>query len=267
MMTHGHALSPANAHAAQAPRGGVASARHHAGRARPGTILSLRHDVQASNVLDMALFKARRPSDGSEGGPAPRGSELPDQELCAALAAGEAWAAEVVYDRVDDVVDAVLFRLLGPGDGERDDLAQQALERVISTIVSGKFAHGCSLRSWATLITQHLAIDAMRSRTRERKLFDRSVGPQALELVAEDNRTPERAADTRRRVERLLSALSTVNRARAEAVVLHDILGHDLAEIAGLTGVTVAAAQSRLVRGRKEVLKYITAKEQRNGNG
>ena len=213
----------------------------------------------------MAVNRAR-PADGSES-PAPRGSEMSDTDVCAALAAGEAWAAEVVYDRVEDVVDAVLYRLLGPGDGERDDLAQQALERVISTIVSGRFSHGCSLRSWATLITQHIAIDAMRSRSRERRVFDRSVAPAALELVAEESRTPERAAETRRRVERLLGALSAVNRARAEAVVLHDILGHDLAEIAGLLGVTVAAAQSRLVRGRKEVLKYIAGKEQQNGNG
>jgi RNA polymerase sigma-70 factor (ECF subfamily) len=230
-------------------------------------ISGLSTGVPASNVPDMALFKARRPSDGSDGGPVARGSELSDGELCNALAVGDAWAAEVIYDRVEDVVDAVLYRLLGPGDMERDDLAQQALERVISTIVSGKFSQGCSLRSWATLITQHLAIDAMRSRTRERKLFDRSIGHQALELVAEDSRTPERAADTRRRVEHLLSALGAVNRARAEAVVLHDILGHDLAEIATLTGVTVAAAQSRLVRGRREVLRFIAAKEQKNGNG
>jgi RNA polymerase sigma-70 factor (ECF subfamily) len=221
----------------------------------------------ASNGSDMAVYKASRPAVGSEERPAPRGTELSDTDICRALAAGDAWAAEVIYDRVEDVVAAVLFRLMGPGDGERDDLAQQAMERVITTIVSGKFSHGCSLRSWATLITQHLAIDTMRSRTRERKMFDRSVGPAALELVAEDHRTPERAAETRRRVERLMSALSSVNRARAEAVVLHDILGHDLAEIATLTGVSVAAAQSRLVRGRKEVLKYIAAKEQRNGNG
>jgi DNA-directed RNA polymerase specialized sigma24 family protein len=44
-------------------------------------------------------------------------------------------------------------------------------------------------------------------------------------------------------------------------------LGHDLAEIATLTGVSVAAAQSRLVRGRKDILKYIAGKEQANGNG
>jgi RNA polymerase sigma-70 factor (ECF subfamily) len=211
----------------------------------------------------MAVYKARRPADGSGEAPSapPRGSELSDTDICQALGAGEAWAAEVIYDRVEDVVDAVLFRLMGAGDGERDDLAQQSLERIISSIVSGRFSHGCSLRSWATLITQHIAIDAMRSRTRERKLFDRSVGNQTLELVAEDSRTPERAAETNRRVERLLGALSTVNRARAEAVILHDILGHDLAEIASLTGVSVAAAQSRLVRGRKEVLRFIQGKE------
>ncbi len=220
--------------------------------------------VLASNGSDMAVYKAHRPAEGSaeSPSPAPRGSEMSDTDICQALAAGEAWAAEVIYDRVEDVVDAVLFRLMGAGDGERDDLAQQSLERIISTIVSGRFSHGCSLRSWATLITQHIAIDAMRSRTRERKLFDRSVGQQSLELVAEDSRTPERAAETNRRVERLLGALSTVNRARAEAVILHDILGHDLAEIARLTGVSVAAAQSRLVRGRKEVLRFIEGKEQ-----
>jgi RNA polymerase sigma-70 factor, ECF subfamily len=190
-----------------------------------------------------------------------RGSELTDVELCRALAAGDAWAAEVVYDRVEDVVDAVLYRLMGPGDLERDDLAQMALERVITSIVQGRFSNGCSLRSWATLVTQHLAIDTMRARTRERKLFDRSTGHQALELVAEEGRTPERLAETRRRVERLLGALAAVNRTRAEAVVLHDIMGHDLAEIATLTGVTVAAAQSRLVRGRKDVLEFIARKE------
>jgi RNA polymerase sigma-70 factor (ECF subfamily) len=220
----------------------------------------------------MALFKARPPSSGGPQGlgadaGASQGAALTDVELCRALAGGQAWAAEVVYDRVEDVVDSVLFRLMGPGDLERDDLAQQALERVIGSIVQGRFSNGCSLRSWATLVTQNLAIDTMRARQRERKLFDRGVGHQALELVAEEGRTPERLADTRRRVERLLGALVALNRARAEAVVLHDIMGHDLAEIAALTGVTVAAAQSRLVRGRKDVLSFIAEKEKSNGNG
>ena len=39
------------------------------------------------------------------------------------------------------------------------------------------------------------------------------------------------------------------------ALVLHDVLGHNLAEVAEMSGITVAAAQSRLVRGRREFLK------------
>jgi RNA polymerase sigma-70 factor (ECF subfamily) len=40
---------------------------------------------------------------------------------------------------------------------------------------------------------------------------------------------------------------------RATAVFLHDVLGHELAEIALMQQISVAAAQSRLVRGRKEL--------------
>jgi RNA polymerase sigma-70 factor (ECF subfamily) len=206
----------------------------------------------------MGSIKAR-PDANPRG--APRSDVGPtDDEICRALVAGEAWAAEALYDRIGDVVEAVLFRLLGP-DAECDDLTQQAMERVITTIVSGRFARGCSLRSWATLLAQHVAVDAIRARARERRLFDRGASRQALELVASSTETPERLADTRRRVDLLQNALASVSRDRSEAVVLHDVLGHDLAEIAQLKGVSIAAAQSRLVRGRRDVLKWIRAHE------
>ena len=217
----------------------------------------------------MAVYKARLPADGPEERPraAPRGREVSDASLCRALAAGQAWAARIIYDRVAGQVDAVLFRIMGPGEGDREDLAQQSLERIISTIVTGRFARGCSLRSWATIIARHVAVDAMRSRWRERKLFERSVAPQTLELIAEDRRSPELAVDASRRAERLLGALSSVTRGRAEAIILHDIMGHDIAEIARLTGVSAAATQSRLIRGRNEVLRFMDDEEPQEGDG
>lgn len=216
----------------------------------------------------MASIKLRQGSgqgglprrDGAAGGGGASHHDATDEQICRALIAGQGGAAEAVYDRIADVVEAVLYRLLG-ADAERDDLVQQAIERVISTVVSGRYARGCSLRSWATLLAQHVAVDALRARARERRLFDRSATRQALELVAAHTDTPERLADARRRVVLLQSALASVTRDRSEAVVLHDVLGHDLAEIARLKGVTVAAAQSRLVRGRREVLSWIRAHE------
>jgi RNA polymerase sigma-70 factor (ECF subfamily) len=210
----------------------------------------------------MGSIKARSDSDPDmpPRRPAGTGADLGDAEICAALGDGASWAADALYDRVVDVVEAVLFRLLG-ADSDRDDLVQQAIERVVSSVVSGRFARGCSLRSWATLLAQHVAVDALRARARERKLFDRRIPYQTLELVEAHTATPEHLAETRRRMALLQSALTRVNRERSEAVVLHDVLGHDLAEIAQLTGVSVAAAQSRLVRGRREVLAWIRAHE------
>jgi RNA polymerase sigma-70 factor (ECF subfamily) len=190
-----------------------------------------------------------------------RPTTLSDESLCDALAAGEVWAADVLYDRVEDVVATVLYQVVGPADHERDDLIQQSLEKIISTIVSSQFGRRCSLKSWATLITQHVAYDALRLRARERLVLDRSVMPEALELVATSNDTPELAVDVRRRMETLRAALSATKRDRAEAVILHDVLGHELTEIARLTGVSVAAAQSRLVRGRRDVVNRMRIAE------
>lgn len=192
--------------------------------------------------------------------PAGTRGDLDDAEICAALVDGAPWAADALYDRVVDAVEAVLFRLLG-ADADRDDLTQVAIERVMTSVVSGRFARGCSLRSWATLLAQHVAIDALRARARERKLFDRRVTYQTLELVEAHTATPEHLAETRRRMALVQDALGRVKRERSEAVVLHDLLGHELAEVAQMTGVSVAAAQSRLARGRRDLLAWIRAHE------
>jgi RNA polymerase sigma-70 factor (ECF subfamily) len=194
---------------------------------------------------------------GDEGS---RQTTLSDDRLCDALVAGEPWAGDALYDRVEDVVGPVLFQVMGP-DHERDDLIQQALEKVIITVVSGRFGRRCSLRKWARLITQNVAFDALRKRTRERSLLDRKVIPGTVESVVTNEETPELAVDTHRRMENLRAALVATKPERAEAVLLHDVLGHELTEIAQMTGVSVAAAQSRLVRGRKDVVNRMRSAE------
>ncbi len=55
------------------------------------------------------------------------------------------------------------------------------------------------------------------------------------------------------------SALLGLGAQKANVVFLHDVLGHELSDVAGILKISVAAAQSRLVRGRREIIEQIDA--------
>ncbi len=180
--------------------------------------------------------------------------KLSDQDLLAGLEAREGWAAAALYDRLESVVERTLCRVLQQRGSDFEDLLQVTFERIVRTLVERRFAAGCSLTTWAAAIATNVAIDAVRARVRERRIF-------ANETVdAADRELPSRvnAADrleARAEVDRLQGVLVAMKPEQAQAVFLHDLMGHNLAEVAAIAGVTVAAAQSRLVRGRKEFLR------------
>jgi RNA polymerase sigma factor (sigma-70 family) len=182
------------------------------------------------------------------------GNDPSDEQIVAGLIAGEEWAAEALYDRLQPVVDRALRRVL-QNNAEHDDQVQVVFERVIRTLVERKFAGACSLSTWATAIASNVAVDALRARIRERSVVweDRARGAEHAASVSSGNL--ERQLEARAEIAELHTILGSMDASQAETVLLHDVHGHELSEIAVLTRVSVAAAQSRLVRGRKELLR------------
>jgi RNA polymerase sigma-70 factor (ECF subfamily) len=178
---------------------------------------------------------------------------ISDEALLAALRNGDAQKAAILYDRLIRVVDGTLVRILGRREQDHDDLVQSVFEQIIIALGKDHFAGTCALGGWAAAIACNLGLNALRSRVRERRVVDRMRDADVEAQRAASHVDAEREAGARSELARVCEELAAMNREKATAVLLYDVFGHDLMEVAALTGVTVAAAQSRLVRGRKEL--------------
>lgn len=182
-------------------------------------------------------------------------TEIDEAELVVLLRRGDQGVARQVIRLVNKSVRGTLFQVLGPADPDFDDLYQISLERFVSSVMRGKFVGRCSLSTWASVIASRVAIDALRRRRHERRIFvwRKDEDDESWEVPAADSVRPDRQHTERTQLQSIRRALGKISPDKAQTLVLFEVMGHDLSEIAEMMGVSVAAAQSRLVRGRKEL--------------
>jgi RNA polymerase sigma-70 factor (ECF subfamily) len=186
-----------------------------------------------------------------QGEGAGRPSAADDAALIDAFERGDLETAQRLYDRLERVVGATLVKVLGEHGQDHDDLVQSAFEQILITLARKKFARACSLSSWAVSVTTHVALNAIRKRQHERRNVE--VDSAASDAGPSAGPGPEQAALLRT----LREELGKLSPMTARVLVMHEVMGHDLAEIAVLTGLSVSAAQSRLVRGRAELRRRL----------
>jgi RNA polymerase sigma-70 factor (ECF subfamily) len=107
----------------------------------------------------------------------------------------------------------------------------------------------CSLDTWTSTLTAHVVYKHLRRRQVERRLFAHILEPDEMPVAS--MRRTGRDAMGRSAVKRIAEHLDQIEPNQAWTFVLHDAMGYDLREVATITGASVAAAQTRLVRGRR----------------
>jgi RNA polymerase sigma-70 factor (ECF subfamily) len=162
-------------------------------------------------------------------------------------------AVNHVVESMQTAIEAVLQRVLGVTDPEYEDVLQNSLVRVITTLDREAYRGDCPLSSWAALIARKAAADALRDRYRQRRVFVHDETGESWSTFAMAAAGPEEQIQARERLKRFNKALSRLGQGSALVVYLHGVLGYELTEIAAMVGISVAAAQSRLVRGRREI--------------
>jgi RNA polymerase sigma-70 factor (ECF subfamily) len=212
-------------------------------------------DYSWVRVSEIAARSQRPRLRAVPGGGAP--APISDEQLIHAVQQGDSRVADELYRRLSGVVDRTLYKIFGRREHDHDDIVQMAFEQVVETLSKQQFAGACSLETWAARVSSHVGLNALRSRRRERHWLDRDSDVVALSELRPTAHESERQLEARARIEQVRRHLVQMKPEQAETLFLHDALGHDLAEIAVMTGASVAATQSRLVRGRKELFRRI----------
>ncbi|MGC4086656.1 MAG: sigma-70 family RNA polymerase sigma factor [Polyangiaceae bacterium] len=187
-----------------------------------------------------------------------------DDDIIDAVRAGDQRVARLLHERLFGVVDLTLYRVFGRRESDHDDLVQAVFEQIVRTLNQNSFERACNLRTWAATLASHVAFTALRSRRRERRVFDRGVKVDyALHLRVIDG---EAAAGARHDLAHLRRHLVAMNPGRARVLFMHDVQGEKLNEVAKAMQITTAAATSRLVRARRELTRRLdleSARERR----
>jgi RNA polymerase sigma factor (sigma-70 family) len=172
--------------------------------------------------------------------------------MLAGVVAGERSAHAALYELLYPVVARTLQKILRDSSGDFEDLVQVSFERIVRTLVGSRRVPIENLAAWSGSIAAHVALDALRKRTRERRLFERE---NTGALAGERARAPsmERQLEARQKLAWLQETLARMNADQAQTLLLHDVLGHGLSEIASIMGVTPAAAQRRLSRAHEDL--------------
>ena len=192
-----------------------------------------------SDAPKLRLLVGRRDS-------APAFAPLDDVQLLAAVRAGDGRAAEALYERSRPIVERTLRKLLGRSDPEHQDLFQQTMIEIVRTV--DRYRGECPLDGWIATLAAHVVFKDLRHRRVERRVLS-DVLP--FEPIGPDQ--PAHRAALRSTIDRVRDHLANMDEGRAWAFLLHDVHGYDLREMAQIMGISPAAAQSRLVRGRKEL--------------
>jgi RNA polymerase sigma-70 factor (ECF subfamily) len=188
---------------------------------------------------------------------------MDDRGLVARARAGDLAAADELLARHQRTAYTAALRLLGaPADAE--DVAQEALVRAFTHLA--ELHAGADFAPWLRRIAVNLSLNVLRRRGRIRfESLDapppaaRGEGGAAArpEPADEGQRTPEEAALGAAEWGRLEGVLRRLPDEQRVAVVLRDVYGYDLAEVAALQRCGLSAAKMRVSRGRAALRRLL----------
>ena len=195
---------------------------------------------------------------------------MDDRALVSLARTGDLEAAQTLLERHQNAAYTAALRLLGePADAE--DVAQDALVRAYTRLDG--LADGATFAAWLRKIAVNLSLNLLRRRGTLR--FEPLEGggraddePEVRrEFVDSASPSPEESAlvvALRDEIDALVQQLPAEQRV---AVVLRDMYGYEVSEVAELQRCGLSAAKMRIARGRARLKELVLAAGIRTAEG
>lgn len=184
--------------------------------------------------------------------------EPSDEALLDQARRGDARALDRLARRYQDVVYSVVLGMIRhPEDAL--DLTQDILVKAFGVL--DRFAGRSAFRTWLFRIAINRCIDYRRRKSLSVvSLEDETLKSVGFEPVSRsDWGDPARTLDAKELEQEVLRAVDSLPEPLRTAVVLHDIEGMELGQLAEALGCRTGTAKSRLFRGRERIRRRITS--------
>ena len=179
----------------------------------------------------------------------PVSDERSDQELLRAHVDGDPEAFGELFARHRDRLWAVALRTMGNPDDAADGL-QDGM--VAAFRRAGSFRGEAAVTTWLHRVVVNACLDRLRAaKIRRFEALPDDVDDRGtvVATAARDDR-PDEAAEVAERRRRVLDALATLPPEQRAALVLVDMEGYPVAEVAEMLGCAEGTVKSRCSRGR-----------------
>lgn len=178
----------------------------------------------------------------------------PDLLLARRAASGRVDAWEELLALYGERVYNLAFHFAGSA-ADAEDLTQEIFLRLYQNL--RLYRGDVPLAGWAMRLSRNLCIDHYRRARRESR--STALSEELLErLPASDD--PQAEAQKRQQLRAVYRGLEEMPEEMAEVVVLRDLQGWSLEEVAVFLEVPIGTVKSRLYRARLELAGRVTAK-------
>jgi len=182
-----------------------------------------------------------------------------DEELILECRAGNGASWEALIKRHQDRILNLAYQFTGNQEEARD-VAQDIFVRLY--MKKDQYLPGKPFKTWFNSLARNLCIDNYRRRVRDRAVVNTPV-EEFVHLPADIEATDTRLK-RRERKECVQGALQTLGEISREAIILKDLQGHSLEEVADMLSVPIGTVKSRVFRARIELGRAIMKLQQVN---